>query len=219
MKNLTLFFLLLFTSSYAQDYEFGYFFGGSRYFGDVGTSSNIIPNKPAFGILFKDNIDTKFTIRASYTAAYIYANDRDSKNISKVNRNYNFISSLRELNLGVEFNIFEFDQQDVYTEIIPYIHTGILYGRYGENIVFRNDLIRTGNFINYFGIPLTIGAKADLLPHLNVGFEIGAKYTFTDDLDGSKPKNNSLNRFGNLKNNDIYIFTGITIMYSFRGFL
>jgi hypothetical protein len=43
------------------------------------------------------------------------------------------------------------------------------------------------------------------------------RYTLTDNLDGSNPKNESLksSQFGNINNNDWYVFSGLTLTYTF----
>ena len=69
-----------------------------------------------------------------------------------------------------------------------------------------------------FSIPLILGFKINPNPFFVVGFEIGAKYSLTDDLDGSAPDgDNTLNQYsyGNSNNNDWYIFSGITISFTF----
>jgi hypothetical protein len=45
---------------------------------------------------------------------------------------------------------------------------------------------------------------------LIVALEMGARYTLTDNLDGSNPKKESLksSQFGNINNNDWYVFQG-----------
>jgi hypothetical protein len=43
-----------------------------------------------------------------------------------------------------------------------------------------------------------------------MALEMGARYTLTDNLDGSNPKKESLksSQFGNINNNDWYVFQG-----------
>jgi hypothetical protein len=45
---------------------------------------------------------------------------------------------------------------------------------------------------------------------------VGAKYTFAD-IDGSYPTNENLTylKFGNINNNDWYVFSGLTLTYTF----
>ena len=51
---------------------------------------------------------------------------------------------------------------------------------------------------------------------LNLSFEIGARYTFSDKIDGSLPYNENFNyTFGNENNNDWYMFSGFNLTYTF----
>ncbi len=65
---------------------------------------------------------------------------------------------------------------------------------------------------------MTVGYKSTLGSKFVIAAEIGARYTFTDNLDGSNPSGSdeidSL-QFGNINNNDWYVFTGITLTYTF----
>jgi hypothetical protein len=47
--------------------------------------------------------------------------------------------------------------------------------------------------------------------------EVAARYTFSDELDGSVPDTKELKklRFGNINNTDWYVFSGITLTYTF----
>ena len=51
------------------------------------------------------------------------------------------------------------------------------------------------------------------------GVELGARYTFTDNLDGSKPSevdgDYRLRDFGNPNTTDWYVFTGIYLTFNF----
>jgi hypothetical protein len=45
---------------------------------------------------------------------------------------------------------------------------------------------------------------------LVLALETGARYTLTDNIDGSFNQ-----KFGNINNNDWYVFTGATLTYTF----
>jgi hypothetical protein len=49
-----------------------------------------------------------------------------------------------------------------------------------------------------------------------IALEGGARYTFTDNLDGSAPvgDDNTIS-IGNRNNNDWYVFTGVTVSFTF----
>jgi hypothetical protein len=64
---------------------------------------------------------------------------------------------------------------------------------------------------------MTVGIKGTLTENLILGLEVGVRYTFTDNLDGSNPKNEKLKtlQFGNINSNDWYTFSGLTLTYTF----
>ncbi len=65
---------------------------------------------------------------------------------------------------------------------------------------------------------MVLGFKMTLADSFVLGLEIGARYTFTDKLDGNVPQSadlQALYSFGNINNNDWYTFTGITLTYTF----
>jgi len=66
-------------------------------------------------------------------------------------------------------------------------------------------------------IPMVVGVKSNVLENFVLGFEVGARYTFTDNLDGSLPKNRNFEplKFGNINSKDWYVFTGFTLTYTF----
>jgi hypothetical protein len=68
-----------------------------------------------------------------------------------------------------------------------------------------------------FAIPMILGIKSNITSKLILGAEVGVRYTFTDNLDGSNPKNENLQtlKFGNTNSNDWYVFTGFTLTYTF----
>jgi hypothetical protein len=207
--------LLFFFATNAQIHELGVFVGGSNYVGDVGSTTYISPNKLAFGILYKWNKSPRHSYRISYTQSNITANDLDSEEVSRNQRGYHFENSIKELSLGLEFNFFEFNLHDPTQKVTPYIYSGINFLLYDELYYYPNtteayDSSNSGGF----AIPITLGIKTNVIPHLILGLEVGARYALTDNLDGSNPKR-TLWSFGNINNNDWYVFSGITLTYAF----
>ena len=67
-------------------------------------------------------------------------------------------------------------------------------------------------------IPMILGIKKTLGEHFIIAAEVGARYAFTDGLDGSTNVGGStVNNvsFGNTNNNDWYVFSGLSLTYSF----
>lgn len=200
----------------AQINEVGFFVGGSNYIGDVGLTNYIYPNKPAIGIIYKWNKSPRHSYRFSYTQTNLRGNDVVSKEASRYLRGYSFDNSVKEVSLGLEFNFFDFDLHKSVTKITPYLFSGISYFKYDELYVFNGETIKEQNE-NSFAIPVNLGIKSNISRYFVLGLEVGARFTFTDNVDGSNPKNENYKtfRFGNINNNDVYLFSGVTLTYTF----
>jgi hypothetical protein len=221
LKNMNrrfLIFLILLSFNYinAQIHEFGVFAGGSNYIGDIGSTTFIAPNETAFGLLYKWNKSPRHAWRASFLQSTITSRDADSDNGMRVERNYAFKNSTKEISLGLEFNFFEFNLHDSQKKVTPYIYSGL-------SIVTYSQLYHIGgkHKIDYYdyslAIPMVLGIKTNITDHWILGLETGARYTFTDNLDGSNPKNSNLAplKFGNTNSNDWVVYTGFTLTYTF----
>lgn len=205
-----------FSSLQAQIHEVGFFLGGSNYIGDVGSTVYINPNEPAIGLLYKMNLSPRHSWRFSYMQTNLSASDLDSKSEGRKNRGYHFKNNIKEVSAGLEFNFFDFNLHETERKITPYVHSGLSYTRLEELYVEAGETKKDKNS-GTIAIPMTIGVKSNVLPNLILALEVGARYTFTDNLDGSNPKNKNLEsfQFGNINNNDWYVFSGFTITYTF----
>ncbi|MGG7034663.1 MAG: DUF6089 family protein [Flavobacterium sp.] len=218
MKRFFLTFLCFFTFfiANAQINEFGVFLGGSNFIGDVGATNYIKPNELAFGLLYKWNQSTRHAWRLSYIHSNLSAKDSESDMQSRIKRNLSFENSINEFSLGLEFNFFDFKLDDLDKRTTPYVMTGLNYFMY-------DSLYRNGNSITIdessssFSIPMAVGIKSRISISLVLALEVGVRYSFVDDIDGSNPKNDAYQnqRFGNLDNNDWYTFSGATLTYTF----
>ena len=200
----------------AQINEIGVFLGGSNFVGDIGSTTYIAPEKFAFGILYKWNKSPRHSYRFSYTQSTIAGNDTKSEESSRNKRGFSFENNVKELSAGLEFNFFDFNLHDSDPKITPYIFSGISYFKY-DDLYIANGVTEKNKKSSSFAIPITLGLKSNISRHFVLAAEIGARYTFTDNIDGSNPEDDSFanNRFGNLNNNDWYVFTGATLTYTF----
>ncbi len=215
-KFFNLLFLFPIFAVNAQIHELGVFAGVSNFVGDVGRTEYIYPNKPAFGILYKWNKSPRHSYRFSYTQTNLRGNDVVSKEVSRYERGYSFDNNVKEVSLGLEFNFFDFDLHKSERKITPYLFSGITYFKFDELYVLSGETF-IDKSKNSFAIPLNLGVKSNISPYIVVGLEIGARFTMTDNIDGSNPKDDNYKtlRFGNINNNDVYLFSGVTLTYTF----
>lgn len=206
------------TQAFSQRFEVGPFVGGANYIGDVGNTTYIRPQNPVFGGLIKWNQSTRYAYRFSLLFAEIEADDARSNDTRRQQRGYSFSNNITEASLGVEFTFWDWDLSSRTYQSTPYLYSGINY--YFANHFRRQsgELQKAGN--NWeFSIPMVMGYKQTLTSFMAGGIELGARYTFTDNLDGSKPSeidgNFQSDDFGNSNTTDWYVFTGIYLTFNF----
>ncbi|MDO5607068.1 MAG: DUF6089 family protein [Capnocytophaga sp.] len=205
----------------AQIHELGVFVGGSNPISDVGRTYYVYPNKLALGALYKWNFHERMSLRAQVTKTTLAANDIDSDIAGKRNRQFHFTNELTELAVGAEYNFFEYSMHNrLDRPYTPYLFTGISYFWYDDLYFDRNVAARplgataTLRRNKSFAIPLVLGVKAKVSMRLVAAFEVGTRFTFINNLDGSLPDDLSFT-FGNKTSNDWYTFTGFTLTYTF----
>ena len=206
-----------------QRYEFGVTFGGSNYIGDVGRVSYLSPTNFGFGLVFKNNKSERHSFRASFLYLPISGNDVESYEPFRKLRGYKFKNSVKELSVGIEFNFWEWDYYSERNQSVPYLYTGISgfsYGTLSQKTTPDGD-IEFSAFDDVVGvaIPMVVGYKLQLARSIRLALEMGARYTFTDNLDGSNPNRELKDRddlkFGNLNSNDWYVYSGFILTYTF----
>ncbi|SFU50920.1 hypothetical protein SAMN05216480_105197 [Pustulibacterium marinum] len=198
--------------SRAQEHELGVFLGMSNYVGDIGEMTYIKPDNFAYGIVYKWNKHPRFALRGSLMFANLKGDDDNSDLGSRLGRGLSFENNIMEVNAAFEFNFIPFEPYLDQTQTTPYVATGLSYFfmdqlRYpsSTNSVAEEYRPRKGDV----SIPLMLGVKSNFLHDVILGFEIGARYAFSDNLDGSFPSYSNAG-IGNTNSNDWYFFTGIT---------
>lgn len=219
MRHLTLLIISILSIqfSHSQIFEIGGFAGGSNLIGDVGASDYINPNAPALGLLFKWNRSKRHSWRASLIYSDLKAYDSKSDDPRRIQRDYDFDSNLLEISAGMEFTFMDFNLHSGRTVATPYLYSGISVAKH-DNYYFLNGIQTSENTSSWaYGIPMALGFKTNILVNFILGLEVGARYTFSDEIDGSMPDDQwrSQYRFGNINNNDWYVFSGITLTYTF----
>lgn len=219
MRHLTVLILsiLAIQLSHSQINELGVFVGGSNFIGDVGATNYISPNQFAIGGIYKWNRSKRHSYRASLIFSDLEGIDVNSDDPRRIQRGYEFSTKIIEISAGMEFTFIDFNLHSGQKVATPYLYTGISVAHH-NNSYFLNGVQTDENNSSWaYGIPMALGFKTNFLGNLILGIEVGARYTFSDELDGSFPDdaNHLQNRFGNINNNDWYVFSGITLTYTF----
>lgn len=221
MRYLTIIVLLFFNIQlcHSQTHEIGLFVGGSNFIGDVGATKYIAPNKPAFGGIYKWNRSPRHSFRFTLIYSELEGKDSKSDDPRRIERDYGFNNHIIEASLGLEFTFFDFNLYDGKPKATPYLYTGVTVAKH-DNFYFNNQGVYTSEKTSSYayGIPMVLGFKTNFLENFIIAVEIGARYTFTDEIDGNVPDTKELQEaysFGNINNNDWYMFTGITLTYTF----
>lgn len=215
--------LLTFGFAQSQTYEVGLILGGTNFSGDVGSTSFMNPkdylhrNKGSFGAIFKWNRSTRHSFRFSYMRLRTFDDDLRSDNNAKIARGYFFNTDIDEFSVGIEYTFWEWDPHNHKSEIVPYLYTGPTFFLSHHHFL-QGDQLTRGDRNTNFAIPMVIGLKMNFGDHFVIAGEFGARYTFTDNLDGSAPSelgDNNFPAFGNANTNDWYMFAGLVLTYSF----
>jgi hypothetical protein len=220
MRYLSIILLSVFfmPNSHAQIYEVGVFAGGSNFIGDVGATDYISPNSPAFGGIFKWNRSPRHSWRLSVIFTELEGIDADSDDPRRIERDYEFQNNILEISAGMEFTFFDFNLHGMGNKSTPYLYTGITATRHDNYFFDTNGVLTSEDTSSWaYGIPMVLGFKTTVGYNFILAAEIGARYTFSDEIDGSVPDAPSRAplSFGNINSNDWYVFTGITLTYTF----
>jgi len=209
--------LLLTTLSWGQTYELGAFLGAANAMADVGAQEYIKPSNLVIGGVFKWNKSQRYAWRAQLNYARLIFDDKQSKDPSRVLRNLKSENSILELSAGLEVNFVPYNLHKFGPAFSPYLYSGITVFRYDYFYFDKGFPQNINKKDTSFALPLIFGAKARVGTSSILGAEIGVRYTFTDNLDGSNPINSNFaaNSFGDVNKNDWYVFSGITITYTF----
>lgn len=211
--------VLIIQSAQSQTYEVGGLIGGVNYIGDIGPTNYINPNDIAIGALFRWNRSSRHSFRFSAMYARLNSDDADSKETRRQQRNLSFTNKVMEFSAGIEYTFWEFNTHALEPQNSPYLYTGITFFNYESLFLGQNNTIEKSSTDQAFAIPMVVGYKMTLGKAVVLGVEIGARYTFTDNLDGSNPQDEKVDNpsltFGNINNNDWYVFTGINITLMF----
>lgn len=203
---LSSFLLGLSTLSAQKTGEFGVFLGGSFYLGDLNPNGFFKFTQPAFGAIYRYNINNRFSARLSGLIGTVEAFDNQSPYAFQQQRNLNFKSPIDELSGQFEFNFFEYEIGNPKFNFSPYIFGGFGFfrmnpqGEINGSWVALQPLHTEGQDTRFNPdapyhliqpcIPFGIGIKLSIFPTVCMSIEWGMRKTFTgyiDDVSGTYP--------------------------------
>lgn len=203
MRQIILSFLFLFFAqiSFGQYYELGVFMGASNYKGDLNDASALVPYEynHAFGITGRYNASRYISMKVNLFKGQISGDDANSKLEATRMRNLNFRTNIVEVSYQLEINLLPFAMREGKNSA-PYLFVGAggmffnpqtqmrghwydlqPLGTEGQGYASLNNGTR---YTRYQAVvPMGFGFKFGLNDKVNLGFEFGARKTFTDYLD------------------------------------
>jgi hypothetical protein len=215
MKNsiLSIVFISFSSIIFGQVYEIGASLGGTNYVGDIGSTNYISPNQLAGALFFKYNYNPRFAFRGTLSILPIRGDDAKADTDLRRNRGSIINNSIIELAAGMEYNFYEYDISSKDKNWTPYI----LFEFAAFNYSYVKGLDSAGNNVlgkkTSIAVPMGIGFKSKLFGNLAYSLETKFRYTFKDDLDNATNEMLS-SKFGGT-GNDWYMFSGISLIYTF----
>jgi opacity protein-like surface antigen len=208
--------------------EIGLGVGGTNYKGEVSPQYQWQNNRPAITLFYRHDVSVPVTLRGGLTYGGLRANDN---NVTGVDGNVPPLQNYRQVSLRgsvlelagvVEYNFLDYHQrrEQHRVHLTPYLFAG-LAGFYvnttveSQNTALQADFNRKGSRMS-IAIPAGVGLKLALTEHFNLGAEIGARKTFTDQLDHLSDQDPL---FVNSHEQDWYYYNGISLSYTFYKIL
>ncbi len=224
MKQLLLGLVLLLTTiqihAQSHKWEIGLLMGATTYQGDL-VEPNLYDFKElnfAYGGFLKWAISDRVSLRGNLLRGKITGDDINSD--ARADRSFNFSAPLTEFSAQMEYEFFGHRRTAEYgmhqKVVSPYVFLGlgmtifdpeINFGSNANSSQIRED-INAGPHCTRAAVPIGLGVKADLSENWVIGAEWGARYVFSDRIDG-------VNASGNPDKNDWYAFAGLNIGYRF----
>jgi hypothetical protein len=213
-KSIILILILIFPIAFfaqKKDHEIGVFGGVSYYMGDINQQKLFYSVSPAFGIIYKLNLNPRYAFRLSGTYCSLRGSDSDFAGY-QLTRNHSFNTKLAEIATLFEFNFFPYKPDSRYEFISPYIFIGVG----AITLPTPNSSLPIKPVI-----PFGIGVKYAFNSKIGIAAEWTYRKTFTDYLD-QLPNDvyTQTATFANKQRSisaskDWYSFAGISLTYKF----
>jgi hypothetical protein len=211
-----------FTSAQSQVWELGGGIGTCTYRGEIVKYFQPLEVRPSTTLIVKHNFNPSFLLKFTVNYGFISGNDRYQKGDYYQQRSYNLSASIWEVAFTPEYNFLDFRKKS-YRQTqkwSPYFYGGLAVWGYNSKLTVNNVSVNPENLPTNkidLCIPMGIGAKYSINHFWNVGFEVGARKTFTDALDLTSNINENRFQTGDNTKNDWYFISTFFVTYTFWG--
>ena len=184
---------------YGQRSELGVFAGGAYYLGDLNFRKHFGLAQPAVGVLYRYNINTRFTIKLSATYGTLVGDDASKVGENK-QRNLSFESPVTDISTHIEFNFWRYFTGSIKHRVTPYIFGGFSIFSFNPKAYYEGQwyklqpLHTEGQGTTVYperkpyartqvGLSFGIGFKVSVSKTVCIGGEWGMRKSFTDYID------------------------------------
>lgn len=184
---------------YDRSKEIGLCLNTMYYIGDLNPTAHFkMDPMLGMGLIYRNNISKRWTIKGSLMRGTFEAHDADSDDPFQLNRNLSVRNEITEGALTVELNYFNYQIGNDRHPISPYVFGGLAYyshkpqaeylGRFYELQPLGTEGQGTSAggkkyTVNGIAIPFGLGVKANLFSIVAISLEWGMRKTYTDYLD------------------------------------
>ncbi len=206
MKKILIFSFSLLIShlTFAQYKEIGGGLGASIYKGDIAYEIHPANYRPAMNIFFRYNYNPAISMKYNFYLCWLSGKDKIYDYALNKARDYSFDNVVFETSAMFEYNFLDFRKTKPPVKFSPYLTGGLGLFYFWQSYEFPFQPC----------LPFGFGFKYKLNRNWNLGFEFGARATFTDQLDlRSSQIGKDAFRSGNPNTFDMYMYNGFSISY------
>jgi len=204
-------FMQLTVHAQKKRHEIGVSIDAAYYMGELNQTKPFYMPSPAFGLLYRYDINNRYAVRLSGSYTTLKGDDAKSDNIYQQNRGHSFSTRIFDISPMFEFNFLPFKASSRYEYYSVYVTAGL-------GAFFMNS---PASIPIHPVIPFGLGFKYGISKRIVVTGEWIYKKTFTDYIDQLPP-----DEYGNTSgvpikqqsydnSKDWYSFAGITFTYKF----
>jgi hypothetical protein len=185
---------------FKQYQEFGPMIGVSYYIGDINPSRQFFQSKLAGGLMFRKNVNPRFSWRFNAVLGSVRGDDALSNNPFQLNRNLSFRSPIGEFAALLEFNFLPYEVGDDAYRFTPFIFGGLAVFYQNPQALIDGVWVplqplgtegqgttaypaKKPYSLTNISTPFGVGIKWHFNNNIGFALEWGLRRTFTDYLD------------------------------------